>query len=83
MQLHTHLQPEKIIQMPNLIVILYEAQAGVRQVFMMDARCQVPTRSHGGTAIWLAIDDTLVVETNGFRDDVAGCRRQSADQHRK
>src|SRR5579862_4224431 len=34
MQLHTHPQPRKIVQLPNLIVILYEAQAGVRQIFM-------------------------------------------------
>src|SRR5271165_1769202 len=34
MQLHLHPQPRKIIQTPKLIVILYEAQGGVRQVFM-------------------------------------------------
>src|SRR5450755_1967683 len=34
MQLHMHPQPRKIIQTPGLIVILYEAQAGIRQIFM-------------------------------------------------
>src|ERR1700726_3459037 len=33
MQLHTHPQPRKIIQTPGVIVILYEAQPGVRQIF--------------------------------------------------
>jgi hypothetical protein len=32
-QLHTHPEPRKIIQTPGLIVILYEANAGVRQIF--------------------------------------------------
>src|SRR3984885_3810495 len=32
MQLHEHPQPRKIIQNPGLTVILYEAQAGVRQI---------------------------------------------------
>jgi hypothetical protein len=34
MQLHAHPQPRKIIHTPKLIVILYEAQAGVRQIFL-------------------------------------------------
>src|SRR5579863_3658559 len=33
MQLHEHPQPRKIIQTPGVTVILYEAQAGVRQIF--------------------------------------------------
>src|SRR5262249_16380250 len=33
-QLHNHPQPRKFIQTPTEIVILYEAQAGVRQIFM-------------------------------------------------
>ena len=34
MQLHTHSQPRKIIQTSDVIVILYEANGGVRQIFM-------------------------------------------------
>ena len=41
MQLHMHPQPRKIIQTPNLIVMLYEAQGGVRQIFM-DGRTLPP-----------------------------------------
>src|ERR1700677_3143780 len=33
MQLHMHPQPRKIIQQPGVTLILYEAQAGIRQIF--------------------------------------------------
>src|SRR5262249_51774740 len=33
MQLHLHPEPRKIIQAPKVIVILYEGNAGVRQIF--------------------------------------------------
>jgi len=73
MQLHLHPQPRKIIQTPKLIVILYEAQGGVRQIFM-DGRL-VPSSSAVqpwwyGYSIGKWDGDTLVVETTGFRDDV-------------
>jgi hypothetical protein len=72
MQLHTHPQPRKIIQTPGLIVILYEAQAGIRQIFT-DGRPQPPSDVQPwwfgySTGKWE--DDTLVVETTGFRQDV-------------
>jgi hypothetical protein len=72
-QLHNHPQPRKIIQTPELIVILYEAQAGVRQIFL-DGR-KLPEASvvqpwWYGYSIGHWDGDTLVVETNGFRDDV-------------
>jgi hypothetical protein len=72
MQLHEHPQPRKIIQTPGVIVILYEAQAGVRQIFM-DGR---PLPKNDPQPWWYGYSighwdgDTLVVETNGFRDDV-------------
>jgi len=72
MQLHTHPQPRKIIQTPKLIVILYEAQAGVRQIFL-DGR---PLPNNDPEPWWYAYSighwdgDTLVVESSGFRDDV-------------
>jgi len=47
MQLDTHPQPRKIIQTPNELVILYEVQAGVRQMLMAD-RCQKMMCSPGG-----------------------------------
>lgn len=72
MQLHTHPQPRKIIQTPNLMVILYEAQAGVRQIFL-DGR---PLPPKDVQPWWYAYSvghwegDELVVESVGFRDDV-------------
>jgi hypothetical protein len=71
MQLHTHPQPRKIIQTPSVIVILYEGNSGIRQVFT-DGR---PLPPHDAQPWWYGYSvgkwdgDTLVVETTGFRDD--------------
>jgi hypothetical protein len=72
MQLHTHPQPRKIIQTPNLVVILYEAQGGIRQIFI-DGRKLPPADAQPwwyGYSIGHWDGDALVVETTGFRDDV-------------
>jgi hypothetical protein len=72
MQLHTHPEPRKIVQTPGLIVILYEANSGVRQIFL-DGR---PLPGKDADHWWYGYSagkwdgDTLVVETTGFRDDV-------------
>lgn len=69
-QLHNHPQPRKIIQTPALIVILYESNGGVRQIFL-DGR---PLPDNDPQPWWYGYsvgrweDDTLVVETTGFRD---------------
>ncbi|HEY7338670.1 MAG TPA: hypothetical protein VH639_27525 [Bryobacteraceae bacterium] len=71
-QLHMHPQPRKIIQNPDVTVILYEAQGGVRQIFT-DGRLLPPRDAEPwwyGYSIGHWEGDTLVVETNGFRDDV-------------
>jgi hypothetical protein len=69
-QLHNHPQPRKIIQTPAVIVILYEANGGVRQIFL-DGR-KMPTDDPQpwwyGYSIGRWEGDTLVVETAGFRD---------------
>ncbi len=71
-QMHLHPQPRKIIQTPKEIVMLYEAQAGVRQIFL-DGR-KLPSNDPQpwwyGYSIGHWEGDTLVVETTGFRDDV-------------
>src|SRR5579863_8484846 len=72
MQLHTHPQPRKIIQTPGVIVILYEANSGIRQIFT-DGRALPPRDVQPwwyGYSIGHWEGDTLVVETIGFRDDV-------------
>ena len=69
MQLHTHGQPRKMIQSPGAIVIIYEANSGLRQIFI-DGRSlpkdPEPWWYGYSTAKWEG--DTLVVETAGFRD---------------
>jgi hypothetical protein len=72
MQLHTHPQPRKIIQTPGVMVILYEAQAGIRQI-LTDGRTLPADDVEPwwyGYSIGHWDGDTLVVETAGFRDDV-------------
>jgi hypothetical protein len=69
MQLHTHGQPRKMIQAPGVIVILYEANGGIRQIFT-DGR-PLPKDAEPwwfGYSIGKWDGDTLVVETTGFRD---------------
>jgi hypothetical protein len=73
MQLHMHPQPRKIIQTPGVIVILYEAQGGIRQIFTDGRPLPKATDVQPwwyGYSIGHWEDDTLVVETVGFRDDV-------------
>ena len=71
MQFHTHLQPRKIIQTPDVIVMLYEASAGVRQIFT-DGRSlpdNDPLPWWYGYAVGHWEGDTLVVESSHFRDN--------------
>jgi hypothetical protein len=66
-----HPQPRKIIQTPGLVVILYEAQGGIRQIFT-DGR-PLPQDAEPwwyGYSVGHWEDDALVVETVGFRNDV-------------
>ncbi len=72
MHYHLHPQPRKIVQTPDLVLIINEANSGLRQIFL-DGR-ELP----GSDALpwWFGYSigrwegDTLVVETTGFRDDV-------------
>ena len=69
MQFHNHGQPRKMIQTPQVIVILYEANAGLRQIFT-DGR-PLPKDAdpwwYGySTGRWEG--DTLVVQSAAFRD---------------
>jgi hypothetical protein len=73
MQFHTHPQPRKIVQTKDLIVIMYEANYGLRQIFL-DGR-PLPKADDVepwwyGYSVGHWDGDTLVVETTGFRDDV-------------
>jgi hypothetical protein len=69
MQLHTHGQPRKMIQSPDVTVILYEANAGIRQIFT-DGR-PLPTDVEPwwfGYSVGKWEGDTLVVESTHFKD---------------
>lgn len=70
MQFHEHPQPRKMIQTPDLLVILYEGNGGVRQIFT-DGRtipANDPQPWWYGYSVGKWQGDTLVVETSGFRD---------------
>jgi hypothetical protein len=70
MQFHNHGQPRKMIQTPQVIVILYEANAGVRQIFTdgrpLPGKDADPWWYGYSTGRWQG--DTLVVQSAGFRD---------------
>jgi hypothetical protein len=73
MQLHGHPQPRKIVQTPGLIVIMYEGNQGLRQIFT-DGR-KLPEVNDDLQPWWYGYSvghwekDTLVVESVGFIDD--------------
>jgi hypothetical protein len=70
MQFHTQGAPRKFIQTPDVLVILYEASMGVRQIFT-DGR-EIPANDPQpwwyGYSVGHWEDDTLVVVTKGLRD---------------
>jgi len=69
-QFHEQPQPRKIIQTPDVIVILYEGNSGIRQIFT-DGR---PSPNNDPQPWWYGYStghwegDTLVVTTTGLRD---------------
>ena len=76
-KMHLHPYPRKMLQLPGLIVILYERDTVYRQIFT-DGRPlpQDPQPSFYGYSTGKWEGDTLVVETNGFKDglwlDISG-----------
>jgi hypothetical protein len=70
MQFHTHGQPRKIVQTPGLIIMIFEPNYGLRQIFT-DGR---PQPNNDPQPWWYGYStgkwdgDTLVVETTGLRD---------------
>ena len=70
MQFHNHPQPRKIIQTPEAVLIIYEANSGLRQIFT-DGR---PLPGNDAEPWWYGYSvgrwegDTLVVETRSFLD---------------
>ena len=72
LQFHNHPEPRKIIQTPGVLLIIYEANSGLRQIFT-DSR-SLPDKDAEpwwyGYSIGKWEGDTLVVETTGFIDDI-------------
>jgi hypothetical protein len=70
-QFHMHPQPRRIIQTPALITIIYEANYGLRYIYM-DGRPLPPQGEPQpfwyGYSVGRWDGDTLVVETNNLRD---------------
>jgi hypothetical protein len=69
-QFNTHPFPRKMIQTPDVLIILYEANSWVRQI-LTDGRGlpdNDPTPWWNGYSIGRWDGDTLVVETTGFKD---------------
>jgi len=70
LQLHSHPQPRKIVQTPGLVLIVYEANNGLRQIFT-DGR---PLPDNDPQPWWFGYStgqwegDRLVAQTTGFRD---------------
>lgn len=69
-QFHMQPQPRKIVQTPGLIIILYEANYGLRYIYM-DGRSLPPQGEPQpfwyGYSVGHWEGDTLVVETNNLR----------------
>ena len=72
MQYHNHPQPRQIVQTKNLMLITYEANYGLRYIYL-DGR---PAPNNDPTPWWFGYsrgwyegNDTLVVETTNFRGD--------------
>jgi len=62
---------QKFVQVPGLLVMLDEMNANYRQIFTDDrplAADPVPAWNGWSSAVWNG--DTLVVKSNGFRDDL-------------
>jgi hypothetical protein len=70
MQFHNHPQLRKIIQTPKVLVLMYEANYGLRQIFT-DGRPlpKDPDPWWYGYSVGKWEGDTLVVQTIGFNDE--------------
>jgi hypothetical protein len=69
-QLHSHPQPSKIVELPGLVLILYEANDGRRQIFTDGRPLPIddPDPWWFGYSIGHWEGDALVVQTTGFKE---------------
>jgi len=70
LRVHTDGLFRKMVQIPGLLLILTERNASYRQIFLDGRPLPTdPNPSFNGYSVGKWDGDTLVVETNGFRDD--------------
>jgi hypothetical protein len=70
-KMHLHPYPRKILQLPGLMVILYERDTVYRQIFTDGRPLPAdPQPSFYGYSTGKWEGDSLVIETNGFKDDL-------------
>ena len=71
MQFHNHGQPRKMVQTPNELLIIYEANYGLRHIFTDGRKLpdNDPTPWWYGYSVGTWDGDALVVQTTGLRDD--------------
>jgi hypothetical protein len=71
LQTHTHSQPRRVVHTKDDLIIMYEANQGLRQIFT-DGRAlpdNDPNPQWEGYSVGRWEGDTLVVESLGFRDE--------------
>src|SRR5215831_9029233 len=70
MQFHNHPEPRKIIQTPGMVLIIYEANSGLRQIFTDGRSLPGPDAEPWwyGYSVGKWDGDTFVVTTTNFRD---------------
>jgi len=69
LRFHTFPPPRKVVQLPNLVLILSERDVTYRQIFVDGRRLPAdPEPTWNGYSVGRWEGDTLVVETNGLRD---------------
>jgi hypothetical protein len=76
-KMHLHPYPRKMIQVPGLLLILFERNTEYRQIFMDGRRLpEDPQPGFNGYSVGKWDGDTLVVESIGFKDglwlDISG-----------
>ena len=71
MQLHTHSQPREIVQTDDMMVIMYEANYGLRRIYTNGRPLPAPDAQPfwDGYSVGTWEGDTLVVTSRGFRED--------------
>ena len=70
-RIHSHPYPRKVLQLPGLLVILYEKGVEYRQIFTDGRPLPAdPNPSFNGYSSGRWDGDALVVQTIGFRDDL-------------